>query len=179
MIMKCIYFLAPTLDSTHSISDDLHDIGVNDWRIHVVSKDEAGLKKEHIHSSNYLETSDALAGAATGAVVGLVIGFFAALLLAVSLSPGQPLPAFTYVLITLFPAGFGLWIGALLRAKYEGKKIHAFHDEIEAGKYLFLIYAPEIKGDDIRRMMKIRHPESELVAVDDHYLNPLREVSHI
>ena len=86
---------------------------------------------------------------------------------------------FAYALIVLFPAGFGLWVGALLRGKYEGKKISAFHNEIAAGKYLFLIYAPEDKGDDIRKMMKIRHPESELVAVDDHYMNPLSEVSHI
>lgn len=58
--MKCLYYLAPTLASTRTISDDLHAIGVKDWFIHVISNDEAGLKKERIHSSNYIETLDFL-----------------------------------------------------------------------------------------------------------------------
>lgn len=176
--MKCVYYLAPTLDSTHSISDDLHEIGVKDWRIHVVSKNEAGLKKERIHSSNYLETSDALAGALTGAIVGLIIGFCAALVLSAALPSDQNLPGFAYALVIFFPAGFGLWVGALLRSKYDGAKTAAFHDEIEAGMYLFLIYAPDSERDAIRKMMKLKHPESKYAATDDHYLDPLREVSH-
>ena len=56
--MKCLYYLAPTLDSTHGISDDLHEVGVKDFFVHVISRDEAGLKQQHIHSSNYLETLD-------------------------------------------------------------------------------------------------------------------------
>jgi len=53
--MKCLYYLTSTLDSTRKITDDLHQAGIDDWFIHVLSKDEAGLKKEKIHSSNYLE----------------------------------------------------------------------------------------------------------------------------
>ena len=45
--MKCMYYLAPSLFSTHQISDDLIDLGIADWFVHVISKDEAGLKKEH------------------------------------------------------------------------------------------------------------------------------------
>mgnify|MGYP000276307544 FL=1 len=56
--MKCLYFLAPTLASTHDVSADLHAAGVEDFYLHVICKDESGLKKQHIHSSNYLETLD-------------------------------------------------------------------------------------------------------------------------
>ena len=175
--MKCIYYLAPTLDSTHTISDDLHAVGVKDWYIHVVSKDEAGLQKDKIHSSNYLETSDALGGAVTGAIIGLVFGVLAALVLMVS-SFGPNLSGFLYAIVVLAPAGFGLWEGALLRSKYDGRKIAAFHDDIEAGKYLFLIYTPESKGDAVRKMMQEKHPESEHVAVDEHFADPLRAVEH-
>ena len=172
--MKCIYYLAPTLDSTHTISDDLHAVGVKDWYIHVVSKDEAGLQKEKIHSSNYLETSDALSGALTGAIIGLLFGVLAALVLMVT-----PFGSgFVYAIVVLAPAGFGLWVGALLRSKYDSGKISAFHDDIEAGKYLFLIYTPESKGDAVRKMMQEQHPESEYVAVDEHFVDPLRAVKH-
>ena len=74
--MNCLYYLAPTLESTHRISDDLHAAGLKDFFLHVISKDESGLEQEHIHSSNYLETldivRDGFIGAAIGAVAGLV-----------------------------------------------------------------------------------------------------------
>ena len=41
--MKCMYYLAPSLVSSHKISDDLQEIGIADWLIHVISMDEAGL----------------------------------------------------------------------------------------------------------------------------------------
>jgi len=44
--MKCIYYLTSTLESTRKITDDLHQAGIEDWFIHVLSHDEAGLKKE-------------------------------------------------------------------------------------------------------------------------------------
>ncbi|MDP6674682.1 MAG: hypothetical protein QGH93_07535, partial [Gammaproteobacteria bacterium] len=71
--MKCIYYLAPTLDSTSSVSNDLHNVGVNDWFLHVISKDEAGLKKEKIHSSNYLETLDFMRCGLIGANIGFIV----------------------------------------------------------------------------------------------------------
>ena len=176
--MKCRYYLAPTLDSTHTISDDLHAIGVKDWYIHVFSKDEAGLQKEKIHSSNFLETSDALGGGLTGAIIGLVFGMLAALILRVAQPFGHDPSGFMYTIVVLAPAGFGLWEGALLRAKYGGRKISAFLDEIESGKYLFLIYTPESKGEAVREMMQEKHPDSEYVAVDEHFLDPLHAVEH-
>ena len=65
--MKCMYYLAPNLVNTHQVSDDLHDVGITDWNVHVISKDEAGLKKENIHSSNWLETKDLLRSGFIGA----------------------------------------------------------------------------------------------------------------
>ena len=69
--MKCYYYLAPSLDSTHQISDDLHEVGVLDWFLHVITEDEAGLKREHLHSSNYLETTDII----RDGLIGLILGF--------------------------------------------------------------------------------------------------------
>ena len=43
--MKCIYYLSPSLKSTEEISNDLHAIGIDDWFLHIVSKDESGLSK--------------------------------------------------------------------------------------------------------------------------------------
>ena len=73
-----MYYLAPTLVTTHQISDDLHAVGVEEWNLHVISKDEAGLKNEKIHSSNWLETTDLLRGGFIGANIGFIIGVMVA-----------------------------------------------------------------------------------------------------
>ena len=36
--IKCLYYLTSTLDSTRHITDDLHEAGIDDWFIHVLSE---------------------------------------------------------------------------------------------------------------------------------------------
>ena len=50
--------IAPTLDSAHHISDDLHAMGGKDFSCTSSAKDAARLKKQNMHSGNYLETLD-------------------------------------------------------------------------------------------------------------------------
>ena len=50
--------LAPTLDSAHHISDDLHAMGGKDFSCTSSAKGAARLKKQNMHSGNYLETLD-------------------------------------------------------------------------------------------------------------------------
>ena len=76
--MKCMYYLAPNLVSMHQISDDLHSVGIEDWHVHVISRDAAGVKKEKLHSSNWLETKDLLREGFIGAHIGFIVGVLGA-----------------------------------------------------------------------------------------------------
>jgi hypothetical protein len=176
--MKCLYYLAPTLKSTHDISDDLHEVGINDYFLHVVSRDESGLKQQHIHSSNYLETLDLIRDGLIGAVVGFLAGLLGvwALQYFQPLGPNVHVPSFVYYLIVAVATLFGAWEGGLIGVASENKKLARFHDDLEAGKYLILIYALKAKEDTVRAMMRERHPEAELVAVDSHYINPFSSI---
>ena len=58
----------------------------------------------------------------------------------------------------------------------ENQKLKRFHDDIEAGKYLILIYARKGEGEKIKEMMRGRHPESRHVATDRHFINPFAQV---
>ncbi len=179
--MKCIYYLAPTLDSTRTISDDLHAVGVKNWYMHVISKDEAGLKKERIHSSNYIETLDLMRSGLIGAFGGFIIGVIGAVILAFLQPFGPNLPDFAYAAVVVFTTLFGAWEGGLVGVATRNKKLGPFHDDIEAGKYLFLIYARKGQGEVIREMMREKHPESEHVATDEHFISPfsvLRRKGH-
>ena len=170
--MNCIYYLAPTLESTHQVSDDLHAAGVSDFFLHVVAKDEAGLNQQHIHSSNYLETKDIIRPGLIGAFIGFVVGVIGAGLVMVlePLGPGLTLlvPFLTIAIFTMF----GSWIGGMTGIATENGKIRGFHDEIEAGKFLLLVYARKDQVAAIRSMMSAKHPETKLGAIDEHFLNP-------
>jgi hypothetical protein len=164
--------LAPTLDSTHEISDDLHAVGVRDFFVHVISRDEAGLKKQQIHSSNYLETLDVVRDGVIGGAVGFVVGLIGVALLRYFDPFGVEVPNFVYYSIVGVATLFGTWEGGLIGIGQENRKLARFHDDIQGGKLLILIYALKEQEDKVRQMMRERHPESEFAAVDRHFINP-------
>lgn len=174
--MKCLYYLAPTIDSSDTISQDLQDIGVNDWFIHIVSKDEAGLSKKKLHSSNWLETLDLVRSGFIGANIGFIAGVIGAGLVLFLEPFGPDVPRYVYVAIVAFATLFGAWEGGLYGVARENKKLERFHDDVEAGKYLFLIYAPKGMGEKIKAMMREKHPDSEHVATDRHFISPFSVV---
>lgn len=174
--MKCIYYLSPSLKSTHEISDDLHSIGVDDWFLHIVSKDESGLSKERLHSSNYLETLDVIRDGVIGAAAGFSAGVLFALL-SMALEPfGPNVPLLGYVAMVFVLSCFGAWVGGLVGIASENKKLANFHDDIESGKYLILIYAKKEQEQKIMQMMSEKHNEAQLAAVDAHFLNPFAQL---
>jgi len=174
--MKCIYYLSPSLKSTQDISDDLHSIGVDDWYLHIISKDESGLSNQRLHSSNYIETQDLLREGIIGGAMGFSVGVVLSLL-AMGLEPlGPNLPLIAYASILLVLGGFGAWVGGMMGLARENKKLARFHGEIEAGKYLILIYAKLHQEQNIKKMMDSRHNEVRLAAEDAHFLNPFSEL---
>lgn len=170
--MKCLYYLAPNLESTRGISDDLHAVGIKDFFVHVISRDEAGLTKQHIHSSNYLETLDVVRDGVIGGVTGLLVGLLGVWLIEYFDPFGVEVPSLVYFAIVGVATMFGTWEGGLVGVGSENRKLAKFHDELEAGKFLALIYAMKEQEPTVRKMMSERHPEAELVGVDRHFINP-------
>jgi len=170
--MKCMYYLAPSLLSTHQISDDLKDLGIADWFVHVISKDEAGLKKEHLHSANWLETHDLLRDGFIGANLGFIVGVIAAGAVMLLQPFGPETPGVVYFFLVAVATLFGAWVGGLTGIDSENRKIRRYHDDIEAGKYLLLIYSPKGQGENVKAMMNDKHPEASHVATDSHFINP-------
>jgi hypothetical protein len=170
--MKCLYYLAPTLDSTHVISDDLHAVGVNDFWVHVISRDEAGLRKQHIHSSNYLETLDVVRDGVIGALAGFLVGLLGIWLIERFDPFGVEVPTWVYFVLVGVATMFGTWEGGLIGIASENRKLARFHEDIVAGRFLVLIYAFKEQEQAVRRMMQERHPEAEFAGVDRHFINP-------
>jgi hypothetical protein len=174
--MKCLYYIAPTLDSARHISDDLHTVGVRDLLLHVISKDEAGIEQRHIPAGNYLETLDLARDGLIGSAIGFCAGLIGVGLLKLFAPFGPHVPNIVYFATAAAATLFGAWEGGLTGIARENKKLARFHDDLEAGRCLILIYAPQEREARIVRLLRVRHPDVPLAAIDQHFINPFSAV---
>jgi hypothetical protein len=175
--VKCLYYTAPTLDSARCISDDLRGVGVQDFFLHVIAKDAAGLEQRHIPAGNYLETLDLVRDGLIGSAIGFGAGLIGAALLKVFAPFGPHIPNIVYFATVAAATLFGAWEGGLTGIASENKKLARFHDDLEAGRCLLLIYALQEQESAVVRMMHTRHPEAQLAAVDRHFINPFSSLT--
>jgi hypothetical protein len=155
--VKCLYYPAPTLDSARHISDDLHAVGVRDFFLHVISKDEAGLELRHIPSSNYLETLDLARDGLIGTAIGFVAGLIGVGLLKLFEPFGSHVPSLVYFATVAAATLFGAWEGGLTGIATENKKLAMFHNDIEAGRCLILIYVLNDQEATVTQLMRAFH----------------------
>jgi hypothetical protein len=172
--VKCLYYTAPTLDSARHISDDLQAVGVRDSFLHVIARDAAGLEQRHIPAGNYLETLDLVHDGLLGSAIGACAGLLGAALLKLFAPFGPNVPNIVYFAAVAAATLFGAWEGGLTGIASENRKLAKFHDDLEAGRCLILIYARQEQEPIVVQTMRVRHPEAQLAAIDVHFINPFR-----
>lgn len=177
--MKCLYYVASSIDTTHSISDDIHEVGVNSWFLHIISKDVAGIKKHQLHSGNYIEQLDILRDGIIGAAIGFVLGLITVAIITANDYFPPEVPNISYFFIVILLTMFCSWEGGLAGIANENKKLATFHNDLQAGNYLILVYASAAKEKVITRMMATKHPNIRLEGVDSSFFNPLSRVRRI
>lgn len=171
--MKRFYYLTDNIESTEKVSEDLHAEGISDWHFHVLSKDEAGLQKKHVHVANPLHRFDIIHSGERGALIGGVLGFLIGTL-AVMMSPLGSIFGMWFALLPTVVFGcFGAWVGGMVGLSHENYKIARFTDEIEAGRFLIMVDARKNLEDRVLRMMERQHPEATLAGIDDTWVSPL------
>ncbi len=160
--MKRLYYLTDNLESTDKISHDLHDHGITDWNFHVVSKDEKGLYKCHLHSANAIQKTDWIHRGEQGLLKGLAAGALVFWLVSMIPIHGR-LPEFGF-LLALFLIGVfaGIFHGVLLGYQNENIKLKPFHEQIENGQYLIMVDVPRAQMSRVESLMAQNHPEAIL-----------------
>lgn len=177
--MKCLYYLSSSIDTTHTISDDIQAAGVNNWFLHIISKDDAEVKKHQLHSGNYIEQLDIMRDGILGAIIGLTIGLCVIAYLTYNSIFPPEVPDVTYLFIVIVLTMFGAWEGGLLGIANENRKLADFQADLEAGKNLILVYARACQEETITSMMRRKHPKINLVGSDSSFFNPLSKVQRI
>lgn len=169
--MKRLFYLVDSIDSVQSISDDLHERGITDWRFHIVSKDEAGLYTHRLHSASVLDKTDLPRFVERGLLIGALFALFFVVPLAVWGGLGWPVSA--YVAMGVFAVVAGGWLGGFGGIGTENYRIRKFHGDIEAGRYLVMVDVPKAHVSQMEELMALNHPEAELQGESSSVNNPL------
>ncbi len=177
--MRRLYYVADDLETTHAISDTLHEAGISDWNFHVLAKDEDGLYRHHIHSATPIHQLDiihtgerwALVGAAVGLVTGLVL---------YTMSPAPWLATPTLVVLTTLVGGlFGAWQGGMVGLSRENYKVAPFHQDIEAGRFLVMVDVSADNKPLVRQIMNMEFPQVTFGGKDSTLINPFARPERI
>lgn len=168
--MKRLYFITDSLDSAEAISNDVHKVGITDWNFHVMSRNEAGLYKRHIHSSNLYHDNNVLRQAERGGLLGALFG--AVLVVFGNFTGSMELSMWATISMIFFLMFTGSWFGGFIGIQQENYKVTKFHDELDLGKYLVMI---DVKPDQlhlVEDMMVEKHAEARHGGVGSTLILP-------
>jgi hypothetical protein len=156
--MRRIYFLAPNIEVSKKIVDELLLARIEERHIHVLAK--RGTPMEDLPEASYLQKSDFVPalqqGLALGGLTGIVAG-----LVAVSLPAGPVLAGGAILASTLAGAGFGAWVSSMIGSSVGNRRIQQFEEAIEKGEFLFMVDVPKERVEEIETLIKAHHPDAE------------------
>lgn len=161
--MRRIYFLAPNIEVSKKIVDELLLARIEERHIHVLAK--RGTPMEDLPEASYLQKSDFIPaleqGLALGGLTGIVAG-----LVAVAL-PGGPVLAGGAILATsLAGVGVGALMSSMVGSSIGNRRIQQFEEAIEKGKFLFMIDVPRDRVEEIEALIKKHHPDAECGGIE-------------
>jgi hypothetical protein len=163
--MRRIYFLAPNIESTHKIFDDLRLASVEEQHIYVIGKQGEYLEK--MPEGSFLQKSDFIPaleqGLALGAVTGLLCG-----LVALAMPAGLVLGGGAVFAISLSGAGIGALSSTLIGVSAGSRRIEQFQAAMDAGGFLVMVDVDTDRVAEIEAIIKKHHPEAECEGTEPH-----------
>jgi hypothetical protein len=157
MIMKRMYFLVPSIETSKKIVDDLLLARIDQRHIHVLAK--RGTPLEDLPEASFLQKSDFVPalerGMALGGLLGILLGVF------IIASPGVMLPSGGTILATfLIGIALGGWISSMKGSSIGNSQIARFTPAIESGKFLIEVDVPRDRAESIEKLIKERYPQA-------------------
>lgn len=160
--MRRIYFLAPNIEITHKIVDELHADGVEDQHIHILAKRDTPL--EGLREAGITIKTDFISAAERGGALGGVTGLLAGLIglrFAGFVIAGGPILG-----VILAGATIGTLASGLSGMSMGNSKLKKFENAIEQGEFLMLVDIPKERIETISKLITKHHPEAEFEGIE-------------
>ncbi|OAI19819.1 hypothetical protein A1359_21530 [Methylomonas lenta] len=160
--MRRIYFLAPDIETTHKVVDELRAEGIEERYIHVLAKRDTPL--ENMPEAGILEKTDFIPaverGAALGATTGLLAGLVGLRFAGFAIAGGPVLG------VLVFGATIGAMMSGLSGLQVGNSRVRDYADAIERGEFLVMIDIAKERIDAIRQLITKHHPSAEFEGIE-------------
>ena len=165
--MRRLYFLAPDVESTRRIVDDLLLHHVEERHIHVLAADHQAVIDADLPEAGILQESDFVPaverglalGGATGAVAGVAAIVFPGVGLAVG---GGAIILGT----TLAGAGVGAWASSMIGLSAPSSRLRRFEEAIANGEILVIVDVPKRSEKAVVDLILSHHPEAHVEGTE-------------
>jgi len=166
--MTRTYYLLDNIDEVDSVSDTLHKNGVADWQFHVLSKDEKGLYRHHLHRANIFQKRDLVHSGERGALIGGAVGLYLSLfILPWSISSSALLVSIMLVMFSI-----GVIAGGIIGNSHENYKISRFHKDLEQGRLLIMLDIRKAQYDKVMSLLGREFPQLKSSGNGSIFSNP-------
>jgi hypothetical protein len=156
--MRRIYFLAPNIEISKKIVDELLLARIEERHIHVLAK--RGTPMENLPEATYLQKTDFIPALEQGLALGGLTGILAGLV-AMALPGGLVLAGGALLATTLAGAGVGAWMSSMVGSSIGNRRIQQFEEAIEKGAFLMMVDVPKDRVEEIEAIIKKHHPDAE------------------
>ena len=160
--MRRIYFLAPDIETTHKIIDELRAEGIEDQHIHVLAKRDTPL--EDMPEASVFEKTDFIPamerGTALGAATGLLAGLVGLRFAGFAIAGGPVLG------VLLYGATIGAMMSGLAGLQVGNSRVKEYADAIESGELLVMVDIAEERIDAIQQSITKHHPGAEFEGIE-------------
>ena len=161
--MKRIYFLAPDVEITHKIVDELRANSVEEDDIHIIAR--RGTPLQDLPEASFFQKSDIIPAMERALAIGGTVGLLAGLV-AASLPTGLVLGGRALLGSTLAGAGVGAWLGGMVGLNVGNTQLKPYEDAVEKGELLILLDIPNSRLGEITMMILKHHPEAEFEGIE-------------
>jgi hypothetical protein len=153
-----LYFLLPDVESARRTADDLLLARVEDRHMHFLAR--RGTDLGELHEANFLHKSDAVHGAGVGLLLGILGGtVLGAMLLLYPPEGTRPGPV-SMLVCAAIGGILGAWMASMAGAAVPNSRLKAFDADIAQGKVLLMLDVPYDRVDELREVVRARHPEA-------------------
>ena len=160
--MRRIYFLAPDIETTHKIIDELRAEGIEEQHIHVLAKRDTPL--EDMPEASVFEKTDFIPamerGTALGAATGLLAGLVGLRFAGFAIAGGPVLG------VLLYGATIGAMMSGLAGLQVGNSRVKEYADAIESGELLVMVDIAEERIDAIQQSITKHHPNAEFEGIE-------------
>ena len=162
-----MYFILPDVDISRKVENDLLLARIDEKHMHFLGK--RGTDLMDLPEATSIEKTDMLhgiqvgmfSGALSGAVLGLIV-------YALQDFIGMKFQLGIVLLFFILGGIFGVWIsGFLIGSSTPNVKLKEFEQSMDDGHILMMVDVPVERVDEIRKIVKLHHPEAE-----DHGIEP-------